>query len=301
MPSFRAAPVRVRVPASAANLGPGFDAFGLALGLHDEVVVQVTDSGLTVDVAGEGAEKLRRDARNLVVVALRAAFDAMGGQPRGLHVVCANRVPQSRGLGSSAAAVVAGVHAARQLVLGGLDDDGALSVATAVEGHPDNVAAALLGGLTVAWRTAGGGIAAVRLPCSDTLSPVAFVPATTISTAKARSVLPAQVAHADAAFTAARAALLPLALAGRPDLLLEATRDLLHQPSRLGAQPRGALLLGRLREAGHAAVLAGSGPSVLALCPTAAAAEAAATLAGRGWQARPLAVDTQGVRTVALP
>ncbi len=300
MPTFRAAPVRVRVPASAANLGPGFDAFGLALGVHDDVVVQITDSGLTVDVAGEGADKLRRDGRNLVVVALRAAFDAAGGQPRGLHVVCANRVPQSRGLGSSAAAVVAGVHAARQLVLGGLDDEAALAVAAAVEGHPDNVAAAMLGGLTIAWYDDAGAVRATRLPVSESLSPVAFVPATTVSTAKARSVLPPVVPHADAAANAARAALLPLALAGRSDLLMTATRDLLHQPARLAAQPRGAALVARLRDAGHAAVLSGSGPTVLALCATAAEAVTAATWAGRGWDARALPVDSEGVQSLPL-
>jgi len=300
MPSFRAAPVRVRVPASAANLGPGFDALGLALDLHDDVVVQITDGGLTVDVAGEGEGRLRRDGRNLVVVALRAAFDAMGGQPRGLHVVCANRVPQSRGLGSSAAAVVAGVHAARQLVLGGLSDERALGVATAIEGHPDNVAAALLGGLTLAWRDDDGSPHAVRLPVDPGLRPVVFVPGSTVSTAKARSVLPEQVAHPDAAFTVGRAALLPVALGGRQELLLAATQDRLHQPARLGAQPRGAALVGRLRAAGHAAVLSGSGPSVLALCPDAAAAAAAAGLAGRGWHARPLAVEVLGAQVVPL-
>jgi homoserine kinase len=300
VPSFRAAPVRVRVPASSANLGPGFDAFGLALGLHDDVVVQVVDAGLTVDVAGEGAEKVRRDERHLVVVALRAAFDAMGGQPRGLHVVCANRVPHGRGLGSSAAAVVAGVHAARQLVLGGLSDERALGVCAAVEGHPDNVAAALLGGCTLAMCGPEGAVAAVRLPVAAGLTTVAFVPRTTVSTAKSRSVLPASVPLVDAAFTAARAALLPLALAGRADLLLEATQDRLHQPARLAAQPRGGMLVALLRAAGHAAVLSGSGPSVLALCPTAATASAAAALAGRGWEALVLPVDTVGAQILPL-
>src|ERR1700712_371693 len=136
-PTFRAAPVTVRVPATSANLGPGFDACGLALGLHDHVRVRIVDAGLTIDIAGEGSETLKRTERNLLVIALRAAFDAMGGQPRGLSIECANRIPQSRGLGSSAAAVVAGVAAARELVLGGLDAARALGVATAVEGHPD--------------------------------------------------------------------------------------------------------------------------------------------------------------------
>ena len=300
MPSFRAAPVRVRVPATSANLGPGFDAAGLALGLHDVVEAQIIDSGLEVDVAGEGADSLKRNERNLVVIAMRAAFDAMGGQPRGLRLLCANRIPQSRGLGSSAAAVVAGVTAARELVLGGLDDDRALGVATAVEGHPDNVAAALLGGLTLAWRDADGATHAVRLPVARELSPVAFVPGgTKVSTAKARALLPAEVPHADAAATAGRAALLATALGGRLDLLLPATEDRLHQPYRLEAQPRGAALVEKLRAGGHAAVLSGSGPTILALCASPEAAAAAATLGGKTFEAFVLPVDTEGATVLA--
>jgi homoserine kinase len=293
-PTFRAAPVLVRVPATSANLGPGFDACGLALALHDHVRVRITDSGLTVDIAGEGAESLKRTERNLLVVALRAAFDALGGQPRGLSVECANRIPQSRGLGSSAAAVVAGVLAARELVVGGLDDDRALGVATAVEGHPDNVAACLLGGFTVAWREDDGHTRAARLPVGQ-LHPVVFVPSgSTQSTKTSRSTLPADVPLADAALTAGRAALLSAAIGGRTDLLMAATVDRLHQPTRLAAQRRGGDLVARLRDAGHAAVLSGSGPSVLALCPTAHEAAAAAATAPRGFEAHVLPVDATG-------
>src|SRR4051812_42532377 len=171
--TFRAAPVRVRVPATSANLGPGFDALGLALSLYDDVVVRVTDDpGLTVDVAGMGAATVARNARNLVVRSMRAAFDRLGGRPRGLEVVCANRVPHGRGLGSSAAAIVAGVVAARALVVGGtekMDDDDALRLAASLEGHPDNVAACLRGGLTLAWSDADGG-RAVDLDVSSDLA-----------------------------------------------------------------------------------------------------------------------------------
>src|SRR5215203_2732127 len=179
--AFRAAPVRVRVPATSANLGPGFDALGLALSLYDDVVVRVAEEGLYVDVAGEGAETVPRTRRHLVVRALHAGFDALGGQPRGLEVVCANRIPHGRGLGSSAAAIVAGLIAARALVLGGddtLDDAAVLALADELEGHPDNVAACLLGGLTVAWTPPDGPATAVRLPVSAALRPVVFVPAT---------------------------------------------------------------------------------------------------------------------------
>src|SRR5918911_3043733 len=120
-PTFRAAPVRVRVPATSANLGPGFDALGLALMLYDDVVARVTESGLSVDVAGMGAATVARNARNLVVRAMRATFDRLRGRPRGLRVVCANHIPHGRGLGSSAAAICAGVLAARALTLGGED------------------------------------------------------------------------------------------------------------------------------------------------------------------------------------
>jgi homoserine kinase len=294
-PTFRAAAVTVRVPASSANLGPGFDTCGLALGLHDHVRVRVVDSGLTVDIAGEGAESLKRTERNLVVTALRAAFDSIGGQPRGLVLECANRVPQSRGLGSSAAAVVAGVLAARELVTAELDDDWALQVACEVEGHPDNVAACLLGGFTVAWTEPDGHVRATALPVSPELHPVLFVPSgATQSTKASRATLPEQVSLGDAAFTSGRSALLSTALAGRSDLLMAATEDRLHQPVRLANQPRGGALLARLRSAGHAAVLSGSGPTVLALCPTVEQAQAAAALVTRGFEALALPVDHDG-------
>src|SRR5215468_10870153 len=191
-PLFRAAPVRVRVPATSANLGPGFDTLGLALGWYDDVVVKVADEGLHIDVAGEGADSVPRSERHLVVRALRAGFAALGGQPRGLEVVCANRIPHARGLGSSAAAIIAGLVAARALVLGGedgLDDVRLLALAADIEGHPDNVAACMLGGLTVAWADDAGQARAIRLEPASALRPVIFVPAATASTTRARKLL----------------------------------------------------------------------------------------------------------------
>src|SRR3954471_3427021 len=229
-PAFRAGPLRVRVPATSANLGPGFDALGLALSIYDDVVIRVADTGLSVDIAGEGADELRRDRRNLVVKAMTKAFSALGGQPRGLEVVCANRIPQARGLGSSAAAVVAGLYAARADVVGGtdhLDDATLLDLATEMEGHPDNVAACLHGGLAIAWRDDIGPHYA-SLDVTSELTPVVFIPATRGSTSKARRMLPDNVPHEDAARNSGRAALLVEALARRPDLLLPATDDRLH-------------------------------------------------------------------------
>lgn len=301
LPAFRGAPVRVQVPATSANLGPGFDAFGLALGLHNVVAARVVDSGLRVDIAGEGAETLRRDKRNLVVKAMRATFDVLGGQPRGLEIVCANHIPAGRGLGSSAAAIVAGICAARAVVLGGLPDDEALRIATELEGHPDNVAAALYGGATLAWID-DTGPRAVALPVSPSVHPVAFLPGSAKqSTKAARALLPAVLPHADAALSASRAALLVHAIARRPDLLLVATEDRLHQPYRLAAQPRGAALVQRLRDAGIAAVLSGSGPTVLALATSAEQVAAAAALGGRGWTATALDVDTAGAVELDVP
>jgi len=298
-PTFRGAPVRIRVPASSANLGPGFDCLGLALGLHDVVVARAADSGLVVDVAGEGADRVRRDRRNLVVAAMRATFDRLGGQPRGLEVVCANRIPHGRGLGSSAAAIVAGVCAARALVLGGLSDPEALDLAASIEGHPDNVAACLLGGLTAAWTAPDGVSRALPLSVSPEVRPVALVPATTMSTRRARALLPESVPFADAARTAGRAVALAAALGSRPDLLGELADDRLHEPYRLAAQPRAAALLGRLHDAGIAATLSGSGPTVLALANGENQARRAGELAGRGWQVMALPVDREGA--VVLP
>jgi homoserine kinase len=303
-PSFRAAPVRVRVPASSANLGPGFDALALALALHDDVVVRIAEKGVQLDVAGEGADDVAaRPERNLVVRSIRAAFDLLGGQPRGLQVVCANRIPHGRGLGSSAAAIVAGVLAARELVLGGLDDEQVLALCTELEGHPDNVAACLLGGLTIAWSDTTDGasrVHALRLEPDAGVHPVVLVPNTRASTAKARKMLPDVVPHADAARTAGRAALLVEALTRQPSLLMPATEDLLHQPYRAEAMPRTAALVQSLREGGVAAVVSGAGPTVLALTRSAAEAERVAAMAPRGWQGASIAVDAQGAHPLAV-
>lgn len=326
-PSFHPGAVRVLVPATSANLGPGFDALGLAVGLHDEVVVEVTDGGLAVDVAGEGVDDVPRDATHLVVRALHAAFDAMGGRPAGLRLSCTNRIPHARGLGSSAAAVVAGIAAARALVADGLqqlDDQAALELATAFEGHPDNVAACLLGGLTVAWSEQpeqaeqpeqpeqpgepGGAAAAgrgrpraVRLDPAPGLVAVALVPTTGVSTELARGLLPAQVPHADAALNAGRAALLVEALTRRPDLLLPATEDRLHQRQRGPAMPASLAMVEALRAEGFPAVVSGAGPTVLVLVAEHAAAPVVAR-AGEldpAFRAHVLPLRAEGVQVLA--
>jgi len=260
-------PVAVEVPASAANLGPGFDSFGLALSLRDRVEIEATPSGLDVEVDGAGAEDLPRDESHLVVRAVHAAFDAVGARPSGLRLRCRNRVPHGRGLGSSAAAIVAGLVAARELARRSeaptqVLDGAFLQLATDLEGHPDNVAAALHGGFTVAWRGRDR-VRAVRL--EPDVSVLVVVPADSVPTALTRQLLPDQVSHRDAAANSARAGLLVAAMTGRPELLHAATEDRLHQDYREPALPASLRLVRTLRAAGHAAVVSGAGPAVLVL------------------------------------
>ncbi|HYN94427.1 MAG TPA: homoserine kinase [Pilimelia sp.] len=291
--SFVSGAVRVRVPATSANLGPGFDALGLALSLYDDVAARVTGGGFAVTVAGEGAGELPGDEEHLVVRAMLATFDELGGRPPGLAVECVNRIPQARGLGSSSAAIVAGVLLARALVAGGadaLDDAGALRVAARLEGHPDNVAPCLLGGFTIAW-TEVDGARAVSLPPAAGVQPTVFVPAERGLTAQARAALPATVPHADAALTAGRAALLTHAVTAAPELLFAATEDRLHQEYRAPGMPATAALVRALRAAGVAAVVSGAGPTVLALGGVPAGFDA-----GMSWAPRVLGVDVTGAQ-----
>lgn len=289
------ASVRVRTPATSANLGPGFDTLGLALGLHDEVEVTATFGGpetpVEVTVDGEGAAAVPLDERHLVVRSLRAAFAELGEQPSALRLSCRNTLPHGRGLGSSAAAIVGGVVAARALA-GLAEPDDALALADRLEGHPDNVAACLLGGLTVAWRGDDGTARATRVDVHPDVVPVVCVPSFEVSTHTARGLLPGSVPHADAAANAGRAALLVHALGRRPDLLLDATADRLHQHYREPAMPPTLALVTALREEGLAAVVSGAGPTVLVL---AAGDETGRVRAlAEGWDVRALQVDTRG-------
>jgi homoserine kinase len=272
--------VRVRVPATSANLGPGFDALGLALSLHDDVDAWVCESGLSIEISGESADLAEAGEDHLVVRAMRAAFAVTGGQPPGIGLRCVNRIPHGRGLGSSAAAIVAGILVAWALAdpgplaadgTGPRPADALLGLATELEGHPDNVAACLGGGLTIAW-TAGGQPRMVRLEPLSSIRPVVCVAPAPVRTEVARRLLPDLVPHQDAAANAGRSALLVAALtqlpAGPPEtsgVLLAATRDWLHQDYRAAAMPETGALVGRLREAGIPAVVSGAGPSVLAL------------------------------------
>jgi homoserine kinase len=342
---WQSRPVRVRAPATSANLGPGFDALGLALALHDQVEARVRPSGLEVEVSGIGAEAADAGEDHLVVRAMRAAFDELGGQPPGLALRCQNAIPQGVGLGSSAAAIVAGVLAAGALAgkydalagdalagdalagepgalagepgalagescavaaepvpraggSGAPAGAAALRLAARLEGHPDNVAACMLGGLTIAWKDESGARAARLSPSAD-IAPVVCVAPEPLATSTARQALPASVPHQDAAANSARAALLIAALTQAPALLMDATEDFLHQRYRAAAMPRTSELIGRLRAAGIPAVVSGAGPSVLALtvagrAPGAGAVRAAAAGSGALWQVSPLRVESGG-------
>ena len=299
--TFTAGPVRVRVPATSANLGPGFDALGLALGRHDELRGEITGDRLRIDVTGEGAADVALDETHLVVRAMRAAFGALGVEPAGLALRCDNRIPHGRGLGSSAAAIVGGLVLARALVTDGerrLPAPELLALASELEGHPDNVAPCLLGGLTIAWTTADGARAAgVEV---GPVVPVIFVPPFAASTEQARGLLPPTVPHADAARNAGRAALLVAALTRGVPALLEATEDRLHQEYRRPAMPASAELVDRLRAAGHAAVISGAGPTVLVLARDQLEAEAVTALAPAGWPVEQPGIDRTGA-TVRRP
>ncbi len=289
--------VEVTVPATSANLGPGFDALGLALEVRDRVAAVVTDGPLDIEVTGEGAGTVPRDEGHLVRRAMRRAWAALGVEPVAVRLRCRNRIPHGRGLGSSSAAIVAGLALGRALVekgVAGLDDMRLLALAAEIEGHPDNVAPALLGGFTIAWQAAGGAHA-VRLEPSAGVRPVLFVPPAPLATTVARGLLPAQVSHQDATANAGRAALLVAALTGRPELLLDATEDRLHQRFRAPAMPESLALVDRLRSDGVPAVVSGAGPTVLALTDQ-SGAETVSAAAPVGWRVLRPEVSRSGVR-----
>ncbi len=292
--------VIVRVPATSANLGPGFDTLGLALSVYDELVAtRLPDGELEITVSGEGADGVPRDASNLVVRAIAYAYEAVGRRMPGLRLEAKNVIPHGRGMGSSGAAVVSGLLAAKGLLEGdvALGPETLLRLATELEGHPDNVAPALFGGLTIAWVDENGP-QHKKLLVHRGVSPLVFVPEFTMSTSVARSLQPLHVPREDAVFNVSRSALLIAALMQSPELLLAATEDKLHQNYRAQAMPETDRLVRALRDAGFAAVVSGAGPSVLVLADGPGrrleAAEVAKSIADTPWEALMLAVDFKG-------
>ena len=270
--TFKAQMAQVSVPATSANLGSGFDAFGLALDMRDRYAAQVLDEAIfDVDVSGEGADEVKRDKNHLVIKSMLRGFEFMGQKPRGLALRALNVTPHGRGLGSSASAIVGGLALARELVLGGeqyMSLEEMMLLATELEGHPDNVAAAIHGGATIAWMEDIYGVKtgrAVSIPVHHDIRAILFIPENSLSTSKARKLLPESIPYRDAVLNSSHAALLSIALSSRPDLLLTATEDFLHQRYRAEAYPKSMALVQRLREAGFAATISGAGPSVLVL------------------------------------
>ena len=291
--------VSVRVPATSANLGPGFDTLGMALSFYDELEVEaVAGSGAFVEVIGEGAGDVPTDESNLVVKSIAYVFEKSGVALPGLRLKAHNIIPHGRGMGSSGAAVVSGIVAAKGLLEGIVEfsPERLLQLATDLEGHPDNVAPALFGGLTIAWEDAKGPHHK-KLIVHRGVSPLELVPNFKMSTATARALQPESVPHEDAVFNVSRSALLVAALTQSPELLMAATEDRLHQDYRSEAMPEAGKVIALMREKGHAAVVSGAGPSVLVLASDPAERMEAAKLAAENfpqWRALVLAVDFKG-------
>jgi len=301
--------VEVRVPASSANLGPGFDSIGCALGVWDTCRARVTSTpGLSVTVAGEGAGSVPLDATHLVHRAMVVAWGELGVEPpTGLALDCTNEVPHGRGMGSSATAIVTGIVAAQALADVSAGDAGdavdltfANSLASRLEGHPDNASASVYGGFTLSWSDdEQASTTTVHLPVHPDVVPVVFAPDVQLSTAKARSVLPQQVRLADAAANSARSALLAHAIGFAPEHLLAATKEWLHQEARRPSYAASMSLVDRLRSRGHAAVISGAGPSVLVLARREHVEEVRAH-GEAGWRVLTPGIPDHGARVTVL-
>jgi homoserine kinase len=303
--TFRATMSQVSVPASSANIGPGFDSLAIALDLRDHYAAQILDDAIfDVDVTGEGADEVKKDKNHLVIKAMMKGFEFMGAKPRGIALRALNNTPHGRGLGSSSSAIIGGLVLSRSLVLGGeemLTDDHIIALATELEGHPDNVAAAYFGGATIAWMDStlsdSATARAVKIHVDEKIKAIVFVPENHLATSKARKLLPEAIPHADAVLNTSHAALLVQALSHRPDLLFTATEDHLHQEYRAEAMPKSAALLKKLRAAGVAATISGAGPSVLVLhTGTEQDADDIIHAAGSGFTAKKLAISQAGAQ-----
>jgi len=300
----------VKVPGTSANLGPGYDSLGLALSIYDTLTVETLGTGeLEFELSGEGADTLPRDASHLVVRAIDLALDRLGFQRSGLKITAVNVNPHGRGLGSSASAVVAAVTAANALVPeeSRQDRDWILQLTSEIEGHPDNVAPAIFGGLALSWQDSEQ-YSSTRADVAPDVIPVVAVPDYELSTETARGLLPASVGHHAAAMNSGRAALLIHALTAQPEFLLPGTEDYLHQSYRAQAMRPSADLISALRSAGHAAVVSGAGPTVMVLANGEREAATVAEFIGAftaantpdvGWRVMTLAVDVQGARVEA--
>lgn len=300
--------VVVEVPATTANLGPGFDTLGMALTIHDRLMARVVDTpGIRVDVHGVGEGEVPTDETNLIARSMIHAFESKKIPVPGIHLEAHNVIPHGRGLGSSGAAIVSGVMAAKGLLEGITEFSSSelLALATDMEGHPDNIAPSLFGGLTIAWMT-DHGPKHKKLSVHRGVSLVVAVPDdASMSTQLARSLQPETVPHQDAIFNLSRSALLIAALIQSPELLFEATEDRLHQNYRASAMKDTDALLQKLRAKGYAAVVSGAGPSVLILCPDPGQrldiAQVVDSHQGGSWTSHMLTVDERGATVEEVP
>ena len=305
--NFVSGAVRIVVPASSANLGPGFDSMGLALAVHDELIAMVTsDIGIKVDVEGEGAGSVATDESNLVVRAMNRGFEAMNAEPAGFILKCRNAIPHGRGLGSSASAVIGGLAVARSLVEGGEDllpDQQILNIALEFENHPDNLSAALYGGFNVAWLYSEGSAGAVQPLVHPDVVPIVLIPPHELATTKARGVLPQQVDRSAACHNLSRTGLLVYAMSHDPKLLLEATSDQLHQDARAHVYPETTTIISQLRAKNIAAMASGAGPAVLLLVDRNEIheLEKALSVVPADWTRIAVPIDFDGVRVLPLP
>ena len=257
--------LKVTVPATSANLVPGFDSLGMALAFYDEYELETTAAGLEISIDGEGSQSAAKDENNLIYKSIKLVFDSVGEKVPGIRLRCKNSIPHGRGMGSSGAAVAGGVMlAAGLLAHRKFSEQQLLEFATRMEGHPDNVAPALFGGLTIAWVDETGPHHK-KLTVHRGISPLVLVAPNEMSTKLARSLQPESVPHTDAVFNVSRSALLVAALTQSPELMMSATEDRLHQNYRASAMPETSKLISKLRENGHPAVVSGAGPSVLVL------------------------------------
>ena len=300
--------VVVEVPATTANLGPGFDTLGMALTIQDRLTATVVDApGVRVDVHGVGEGEVPTDETNLIARSMAHAFASKKIPMPGIHLEAHNVIPHGRGLGSSGAAIVSGVMAAKGLLEGIAEFSASelLALATDMEGHPDNIAPSLFGGLTIAWMT-DEGPKHKKLSVHRGVSLVVAVPEdSSMSTQLARSLQPETVPHQDAIFNLSRSALLIAALIQSPELLFEATEDRLHQNYRASAMKDTDALLQSLRAKGYAAVVSGAGPSVLILCPDPGQrldiAQVVEAHPGGTWTSHMLTVDERGATVEEVP
>lgn len=292
----------VRVPATSANLGPGFDVLGLSLSFYDELTLAVIDGPDEAIINGEGAAELPTDANHLVIRSARSALDQVGVSVPGLRLTATNQIPQARGMGSSSAAIVAGIALARELVgTERFSISDFINLAGRLEGHPDNIAPCILGGMTIAWIDEMGHHA-VKLEVHDQIVPVVSIPDFKVPTQTARGLLPLRVSHDDAVFNISRSSLLVYAMTQDPSLLLTATEDRLHQRQRADVMPDTFRAIGALRRAGLPAVVSGAGPTVLTLATAQSQSVVAEVLAAAGLNFRtlPLLVDKTGVQAVSI-